>query len=575
MHSGPAQNHAQLRQAETALRASPLAFAALLFGIVFLLRIFYASYAWADEGLWFTAANELLRGKSLYSQIWFDKPPAVAWTYAALFRVAGASLLAVRLFTIVYATAVCLALWHIGGRFWSDREGRLAAFLYAIYNATYIHSGVQPMAVDHLMLLPYLYSGYFFLTGRVFWCGLLAAPAFSLNVKAAALFLFFAAATWWCTARGSWPLVAQSGVQSPTPKVQGDHGPQATDVAAATPRTTDPSAWRWAIMLAGFVAGTAPWLAYLLTGGRWGPYVRDFWGWGFSYLTVYSPGAALLNGLRRTLNYAGFHISLIVGLGMALFLGPSRKRAGSPATSSGTASGASAGLWLWLGASFVGVAAGGRFFPRYFYQVLPLLCLLAARGYVRYTGARSKVPSPKPSGARWTLGFGLWALLFWLGIVFALVRFHHRALFLAYEKVTGRQTAYMAAWQDPAIDRDSRKIAARVHGSLFVWGYRPEIYFYCGCEAASAYLSDQPLTGVPADIHLREARSIAPGFAAENRHRLLGELTRALPDYIVDGLGPYNPALAMEQYPELRAFLDRHYRKIDEVGNGIIYARRQ
>ena len=37
----------------------PLALALLLLGIIFLLRIFYASYVWTDEGLWFTAAQEL------------------------------------------------------------------------------------------------------------------------------------------------------------------------------------------------------------------------------------------------------------------------------------------------------------------------------------------------------------------------------------------------------------------------------------------------------------------------------------------------------------------------------------
>ncbi len=123
------------------------------------------------------------------------------------------------------------------------------------------------------------------------------------------------------------------------------------------------------------------------------------------------------------------------------------------------------------------------------------------------------------------------------------------------------------------MDRDSRLIAPRVRGSLFVWGYRPEIYFYCGCPPASKFLSSQPLTGVPADIHLREARSVAPEQAAENRRVLLRELESSPPEYIVDGLGPYNPALAIEAYPELRAFLEKHYTRREEVGHGVIYAR--
>ena len=520
----------------------PLALALLLLGIIFLLRIFYASYVWADEGLWFTAAQELLRGKALYSEIWFDKPPGVAWLYAALFALAGPSLLAVRLFTILYATLVALALWHMGRRFWGEEEGRLAALLYALYNATYLHSQVQPLAVDHLLLLPYLYAGFFFLYGRSFWSGLLVAVGFWLNPKALALWLFFAAVE-----------LLLPGFRTPS----GDR--------------TRPLR-RWSLLLGGFFAGCAPWMVYLLAGGNWTDYLQEFWGWGWSYLTVYSPLTAVLTGLRKTLNYAGFHFSLFLGLALLLAYFPRGKASAERE--------ASHVVWLWLGVSFLGVAAGGRFFPRYFYQVLPFLCLLAARGY--------RLTRDRPAGASGPLS-GRWILqvLFWAGIVFALVRFHNRAAVHAYELVTGRPTAYMAAWDDPAIDGDSRLIARHLRSpaastallsteegpSLFVWGYRPEIYFYCGCPPSSKFLSSQPLTGVPADIHLRQARSVAPQRAAQNRLRLLEELEVSRPLYIVDGLGPYNPRLAMETYPELRAFLDRHYRRQSQVGQGVIYSR--
>jgi len=530
--------HSALRIPHWAVVPRPV-FALLLLVVIFLLRIFYAGYVWADEGLWFTAAEQLLRGKALYSDIWFDKPPAVAWIYAALFAATGPSLLAVRLFTILYGTAVALALWHLGTRFWGEPEGRLAALLYAVYNATYIHSQVQPMAVDQLTLLPYLYAGFFFLRGQPLGSGLLAGVAFSINPKSAALFLFFAA----------------------------------TELVSRREALLR----RWAWVLTGFAAACLPWALYLLSGDRWEHYLRDFWGWGISYVTVNSPAEFVLTGLRRTLNYAGFHFSLFLGLALLLACFPRGKMTAERETSHA--------VWLWLGCSFLGVAAGGRFFPRYFYQVLPFLCLLAARGYMlarqaAQTGDPSafRFPTARASGLA---GAGLPSafarfgpVLFWAGIVFALVRFHTRGAVRAYELLTGRETAYMAAWSDPAMDRDSRLIAPRVRGSLFVWGYRPEIYFYCGSPPASKFLSSQPLTGVPADIHLREARSVAPEQAAENRRVLLRELASSLPEYIVDGLGPYNPALAMEAYPELRSFLEKHYTRREEVGHGVIYARK-
>ena len=360
-------NASAVMTAQSAFRAPhlralpPLAFALLLLGIIFLLRIFYAGYVWADEGLWFTAAQELLRGKALYSEIWFDKPPAVAWLYAALFALAGPSLLAVRLFTIFYATLVALALWHMGRRFWGDEEGRLAALLYALYNATYLHSQVQPLAVDHLLLLPYLYAGFFFLYGRSFWSGLLVAVAFWLNPKALVLCLFFVA------------------VELLLPKFRTLAGDQAGPLR------------RWGLLLAGFLAGCAPWVAYLLVDGKWADYLREFWGWGWSYVTVYSPVTGVLTGLRKTLNYAGFHFALFLGLALLLAYFPRGK-----ATPEREVSHA---VWLWLGASFLGVAIGGRFFPRYFYQVLPFLCLLAARGYRLARQAGEWLPEKRAFGS--------------------------------------------------------------------------------------------------------------------------------------------------------------------------------
>src|SRR5215475_9631362 len=71
--------------------------------VTFLLRIFYAGHLYQDDGLWFTVGEELLRGKVLYRDIYFDKPPALALVYAALFRLFGAHILTIRLFTIFYA----------------------------------------------------------------------------------------------------------------------------------------------------------------------------------------------------------------------------------------------------------------------------------------------------------------------------------------------------------------------------------------------------------------------------------------------------------------------------------------
>ncbi len=493
-------------------------YAALLLAIIAATRLPYTHFVWADEGLWFTAAQELLRGKALYSQIWFDKPPGVAWIYAALFKAFGPSLLAVRIFTVLYALAVALALHNIARTFWGEHEARLAALLWAVYNATWIHAQVQPLAVDHLVLLPYLLSGVSFLRGRPFLAGIMAAMAFSLNPKAGVLAMFFAAVEFIWPSRGK--------------------------------------AWRWTLTGLGFVSASLPWVVYLASGRKWSFYLRDVWGWGFSYISVNTPAVALLEGARRTLNYFGFHFALLLGLALLVLY----HRHGAEAEPAERRF--SHVLWLWVLFGFVGISAGGRFFPRYYYQITPLLCLLAARGYGI---ARHAVPA-----RRWQVARALMIV----ALLFSVARFHSRAAAIVYEKVTGRQTSYMARWDDPAMDRDSRVIAQHVSGRIFVWGYRSEIYFYCQCRPASPFLSSQPLTGVPADIHLRQSLVVAPAFAAENRLRLLMDLRRSRPDYIVDGLAPYNPRLAMDTYPEYRDFLDRYYVRGETIGHGVIYTVR-
>src|SRR5262249_45038565 len=162
---------------------------------------------------------------------------------------------------------------------------------------------------------------------------------------------------------------------------------------------------------------------------------------------------------------------------------------------------------------------GWRFFPRYFFQILPALALLGARG-IRLLPVRAR------------------AGLIGLALLVPLVRFGPRYFLLARDLATGREHD----WMDVAMDRDTREAAATGRASagpgdtLFVWGFRPELYIYTGLPAASRFLDSQPVTGVPADRHLLDSTAVTPELAAANRQ----ELIRSEPALILDGLGPYN-----------------------------------
>jgi hypothetical protein len=124
------------------------------------------------------------------------------------------------------------------------------------------------------------------------------------------------------------------------------------------------------------------------------------------------------------------------------------------------------------------------------------------------------------------------------------------------------------------MDRDSQAAAAMIRkvarpgDSLFVWGYRPELYAYTRLPAATRFLDTQPLTGVPADRHLTSSTPIETEAARERRL----EAARSAPEFIADGLGAYNPQLSITRYPELREWFS-HYREAARSGQTIIYRR--
>ena len=99
-----------------------------------------------------------------------------------------------------------------------------------------------------------------------------------------------------------------------------------------------------------------------------------------------------------------------------------------------------------------------------------------------------------------------------------------------------------------------------------MWGFRPELYIYTGLPAATRFLDSQPLTGVPADRHLVDSTPVVPELAAVNRQ----ELIRSHPAIILDGLGPYNPKLAIEAYPDLHDWLTG-YEPVARTRTTIIY----
>jgi len=271
--------------------------------------------------------------------------------------------------------------------------------------------------------------------------------------------------------------------------------------------------------LIGFAIPCAAAALLLAVSGAWPGFLEQVWVWSSRYAASPFVQSPLTNGFIRTANWLGFHAALAVA---SLWRIPWR-------------------FVLWIFISAAAVILGLRFFPRYYLQLLPPLCLTAAYGAAR-------------------LPFRRWAVLALLLI--PLIRFAPRYLTVAEAK----------PWADTALDLDSRHAAAllkplaRPGDTLFIWGYRPELWVYTKLPDATRFLDSQPLTGVPADRHLTQSEPIDREGPAKARQ----ELARSQPTFIADGLSLYNPQLALSSYPELRAWF-ASYREVARTAGTVLY----
>jgi len=444
---------------------------ALLFLGLLVARLCHTAIVWVEEGYPTAAAIQILGGRLLYRDIWFDKPPLAACSYLLWGARIGVPM---RIADAIFVFACCWTAWRFARDLWGPREGIAAACFIAFFLTFGIPSAVMALAPDLLMVLPHLAAVFLAWRGRAFWSGIVAGIATLVNAKAA--FVLVACALW---------------------------------------------TWRaWPLLLTGFAI---PNVAALVIFGS--AYIEEVWKWGALYS---EKGFATSTGVVRTANWIGFQAALVVAAVWAFW----RERPWR--------------MIAWLAVSFVAVAAGWRFFPRYYFQLLPVMAIVAARGYTLLGRCRAIV---------------------WLLLLIPLVRFGPRYVMLADDLVHHRNPQ----WNDVALNEDSHAVADRIgsEGTLLVWGYRPDVFAYTRMKAGSRFLDSQPLTGVLADRHLTNAEVVAPDLAARNRR----ELARTSPDWIVDGLGPLNPSLAITNYADLRAWL-AGYSEVGRTRFSVIYKRK-
>ncbi len=450
-------------------------------------KLCHLDILWAEEGYGSAAAAQIWQGKMLYRDFWFDKPPLAALVYVLWHGAPGFGL---RFAGAVYALGCCAAAYRFASRVWSYREGLYAAALMGFFLIFDLPVSVMTLGPDLLMVLPSIAALDCASRRMPFRSGLWCSVALATNAKA---LLIVAASLFWC-----------GGL--------------------------------WAGLAFGFVVGCLPWLTWLVFSGGLFDYWQQVWWFGAQYSRQTFLTHPFREAIARSLNWAGFHACLVIAAAMELW----RRREWNDAR-----------WWVWLVCACIGIVAGERFFPRYYFILLPPVLFLAAR----------MIATSRP------LQRGILLSL----LLIPAIRFLPRYLLLAEDLMNGRQSN----WSDIALNQDSKRAAEYILSkekpgdTLLVWGYRPDLFAYTQMPVAGKFLDSQLLTGVIADRHLSDSHVSFPQIAATNRK----QLTTEKPDFIVDGLGKLNPTLAINRYSDLRTWLKTNYAVFFETPESIVYQR--
>jgi hypothetical protein len=298
----------------------------------------------------------------------------------------------------------------------------------------------------------------------------------------------------------------------------------------------------WPLLLAGFLLPNAILFVWLLSQHSFPAYLESVWRWGLLYAGAPPGDSPVDSALLRARNWFGFHAALAMAASWYWI----RAKDSAPRWR----------MLAWAAISLAAAGVGWRFSPHYMNQMLPPLAIAGARGIILLS-AETRLPLRR---------FSMIVLI--TVALIPMVRFGPRYLQLVADNLAGRSHN----WRDVAMDQESREAAALVKmlakpgDTIFIWGYRPNIVVYTRLPVASRMWESQPLTGVPADRHLRDAGSVDAEWARLNRQ----ELVRSSPSVIVDGLSAYNSGLDIAKFPDLQEWF-KLYCPAGRVGGTAVY----
>ncbi|MBI2821294.1 MAG: hypothetical protein HYX74_03630 [Acidobacteria bacterium] len=398
-----------------------------------------------DEDLYRAYAEDLLRGKMLYRDLWDHKPPGIFYLFAAV-RWLHPSVLFFRMFSIAWSVAAGLVLAAIGCRLWGRAAGWVAFLAWSL--VTSAPWGTQANAELSCTLFSLL-SVYFFV--RLLEPGASPDAALPQSSRGAASLLaigFFAALAFQCKPVAAADFAAVVAGLALLPGVRCSR--------------------IFALVGAGFLVPNLVVFAYFLRHGLVGEWwYASFW---YNFLYVVDPIGEVLSYGPRNLaeivrDNAFFLATALLGLGLLWRQDRTRARF----------------FAVWICLTFFSVSLGLKFLKHYFVQWMAPLCLIFAFCFRRQAEGFCRRAQP----ALWAFVAG-WVLYVALlqGPEMAMKIRGWRENGLHYDGVSYRTAAFV-----------KRRFPGR---SLYVWrSPHLGIYFLSGQRPATRFLFWRHLTRRP------------------------------------------------------------------------------
>src|SRR5438876_1648748 len=466
-----------------------------------------------SEAMYSVVANEIVDGGRPYADAVERKPPLLFWTYAAVFKIAGKfNWKALHIVALVWTLCAMAGLYLLGRELFDRKTGLIAAFFYGVFQPWLLWKSLS-FDAEMLMNLPIIWAWAIAfrrsssrLRPELFAAGALLGAAFLLKQPAAIA----------AVPLGIYLLLPSYRASRSLPRIN--------------------SIIQAAMLTAGFFA-----VLGLATIVLWKQRIlHDAFYWTIADHDV--PHVFWQKGIVITLVFLGACLPLVIGAIMAC---RDKSEIWAGRTAERTA------LFGLLAASAIGAAAGARFYPHYYVQLIPPLALLAAPYYARLWSRTIQPPHwilrPKVTYAWLALTVVAFSITHWTG--------------LAPRRVPSEAGRYLFTHSSP----DDR---------IFVWGQTPEIYLDAFRRPASRYITTFALTGYVFGGSI-------PGF--DTRSRILPgawttlerDFARHPPIYIVDVRFDSKTAqYPVKNFPILAKLLAERYQPVAYTAEGVIYRMR-